>query len=36
MDPHYKVSDVNPDPQELTWTAQIEDAMNGRRGRDRN
>ena len=28
MDPRYKVIDVNPDPEELTWTAKIEDAIN--------
>jgi hypothetical protein len=28
MDPRYKVIDVNPDPEELTWTAQMEDAIN--------
>ena len=28
MDPRYKVFDVTPDPEELTWTATIEDAIN--------
>jgi len=27
MDPRYKVIDVNPEPEELKWTAQIEDAI---------
>jgi hypothetical protein len=28
VDPRYKVIDVSPDPEELTWTAQIEGVIN--------